>query len=170
MTGRHSLRRLFRHLCTDRTTVRRAFPKATLTRIESTIASGETQHRGQTRFAVEAALPLTRLLRGVTPRARALEVFGSLRVWDTAENCGVLVYLLFADRDVEIVADRGIHAQVGNAAWEAVCRTMEKAFRAGQFGEGVEAGLAEINELLVRHYPREGKPAGNELSDRPVLL
>ena len=170
MTGRNLLRRLFRHLCTDRTSVRRAFAKTALTRIESTIALGETQHRGQLRFAVEAALPLTRVLHDVTPRARALEVFGSLRVWDTAENCGVLVYLLFADRDVEIVADRGIHAQVGNAAWEAVCHTMEEAFRAGRFGEGVEAGLAEINALLVRHYPREGKPAGNELSDRPVLL
>ena len=170
MTGRHPIRRLFRHLCTDRATVRRTFPKTSLQRIEALIAEGERGHRGQLRFAVEAALPLTRVLQDARPRERALEVFGSLRIWDTAENCGVLVYLLLADHDVEIVADRGIHAQVGTAAWEAICKTMEKAFRAGRFGEGVEAGLAEINALLVRHYPCEGKPAGNELSDRPVLL
>src|SRR5215470_1440713 len=118
----------------------------------------------------DAARAFSGVLHGTKPRQRALEVFGSLGIWDTAENCGVLVYLLLADRDVEIVADRGIHAQVGTEAWDNVCRTMEKAFRAGKFGEGVEAGLAEINALLVRHYPREGRPAGNELSDRPVLL
>ena len=170
MTRRNLLRRLWSHLCTDHATVRRTFSKQSLQRIETLIAAGEFEHRGQLRFAVEAALPLTRLFHGAKPRERALEVFGSLGIWDTAENCGVLVYLLLADRDVEIVADRGIHAQVGTAAWEAICHKMEKAFRAGRFGEGVEEGLAEINALLVRHYPREGRPAGNELSDRPVLL
>jgi len=170
MSRPNLLRRLFRHLCTDRATVRRKFTKESLQRIETLIAAGECEHRGQLRFAVEAALPLTRLIHGAKPRERALEVFGSLGIWDTAENCGVLVYLLLADRDVEIVADRGIHAQVGTAAWEAICQKMEKAFRAGRFGDGVEVGLAEINALLIRHYPREGRPAGNELSDRPVLL
>ena len=122
------------------------------------------------RFAVEPALPLARVLRGASPRERALEVFGDLRIWDTEENCGVLVYLLLADRDVEIVADRGIHAHVGAAAWEAICRKMETAFRAGRFTDGVEAGIAAINALLARHYPREGPGADNELPDRPVVL
>ena len=170
MAGAHRIRRLLRHLCTDRATVRRKFPQKSLGRIETLIAAGECEHRGQLRFAVEAALPFSRVLHGTRPRERALEVFSALGIWDTAENCGVLVYLLLADRDVEIVADRGIDAQVGTDAWEAICRNMEKAFRAGKFGDGVEAGLAEINALLVRHYPREGRPAGNELSDRPVLL
>ena len=170
MTAAHPIRRLLRHLCTDRATVRRTFPKKSLERIETLIAAGECEHRGQLRFAVEAALPFARLVQGAKPRERALEVFASLGIWDTAENCGVLVYLLLADRDVEIVADRGIHAQVGTEAWEAICKKMETAFRAGKFGDGVEEGLAEINALLVRHYPREGRPAGNELSDLPILL
>ena len=168
-TGR-KLRRLFRHLVTDRVAARRAFPKASLARIEAAIAEGETQHRGQVRFAVEPALPLGRVLRHFPPRERALEVFGELRVWDTSENCGVLVYLLLADRDVEIVADRGIHANVGNAAWAAICRKMETAFRAGRYGEGVEAGIVEINALLALHYPREGRARNNELPDQPVML
>ena len=168
-TGR-ILQRVFRHLATDRIAVRRAFPKAAMVRIEAAIAKGEKSHRGQLRFAVEAALPLGRILRSLMPRERALEVFGQLRIWDTAENCGVLVYLLLADRDVEIVADRGIHAHVGTAAWGAICRKMEAAFRAGRYGEGVEAGVAEINALLARHYPREGGDGANELSDRPVIL
>jgi len=169
MTARRRYR-FFHHLAIDHGSVRRVFPKASLARIEAAIAEGEKRHRGQVRFAVEPALPLARVLRNVAPRERALEVFGNLRIWDTEENCGVLVYLLLADRDVEIVADRGIHAHVGTAAWEVVCRTMEAAFHAGRFTEGVEAGIAEINALLVRHFPRADLPGGNELPDRPVVL
>ena len=162
--------RFLRHLATDHGSVRRAFPDAALARIEALVGEGEKGHRGQVRFAVEPALPLARVLSRVTPRERALEVFGLLRVWDTEENCGILVYLLLADRAVEIVADRGIHRRVGDAAWAAVCRKMKAAFRGGRFAEGVEAGLAEVNALLAEHYPREGGGAGNELPDRPVVL
>ena len=170
MSRRNSLSRTFRHLATDHVDVRRAFPSAALARIEATIADGEKRHRGQLRFAVEPALPVVRVWRGVTPRERALEAFGLMRIWDTGENCGVLVYLLLADRDVEIVADRGIHGHVGSEAWESVCRTMEAAFRDGLYAEGVEAGLAEINALLALHYPRGAGARGNELPDRPVVL
>jgi uncharacterized membrane protein len=169
MTARRRYR-FFHHLAADQGSVRRAFPRASLARIEAAIADGEKRHRAQLRFAVEPALPLARVLRGVAPHERALEVFGDLRIWDTEENCGVLVYLLLADRDVEIVADRGIHAHVGTAAWEAVCAKMEAAFRAGRFTEGVEAGIAEISALLAQHYPRTDLPGGNELSNRPVVL
>jgi len=162
--------RFCRHLATDHGSVRRAFSDAALSRIETLIGEGEKCHRGQVRFAVEPALPLARVLSAVTPRERALEVFGLLRIWDTEENCGVLVYLLLADRDVEIIADRGIHRRVGEDAWSAVCRKMEAAFRGGRFAEGVEAGLAEISALLAQHYPREGSGEANELPDRPVVL
>jgi len=170
MTRGHHPYRFFRHLATDHGSVRRAFPKAALARIEAVIAEGETRHRGQVRFAVEPALPLARVLRRVTPTERALEVFGRLRIWDTEENCGVLVYLLLADRDVEIVADRGIHGHVGSAAWETVCGKMEAAFRDGRFVEGVIAGITEINALLAQHYPRDGRAGNDELSNRPVVL
>jgi uncharacterized membrane protein len=170
MTTTHKLRRFFRHLATDHGSVRRAFPDTALARIEAMIGDGEKRHRGQVRFAVEPSLPLARVLAGVTPRERAIDVFGLLRIWDTEENCGVLVYLLLADRDVEIVADRGIHGRVGTKAWNAVCRKMETAFRGGRFAEGVEAGLGEINALLAEHFPREGGAGGNELPDRPIVL
>ena len=170
MTRTHKLRRFFLHLATDHGSVRRAFPEKALARIEALIAEGERRHRGQVRFAVEPSLPPARVLAGVTPRERAIDVFGLLRIWDTEENCGVLVYLLLADRDVEIVADRGIHRRVGTKAWDAVCRKMETAFRGGRFSQGVEAGLAEINALLAEHFPRAGDPGSNELPDRPIVL
>jgi len=170
MARANKLQRFFRHLATDDGGVRRAFPDPALARIEALIGEGEKRHRGQVRFSVEASLPLGRVLAGITPRERALEAFSLLRIWDTEENCGVLVYLLLADRDVEIVADRGIHERVGKRTWGAVCRKMETAFRAGRFVEGVEAGLAEINALLAEHYPRGGAAGANELPDRPVVL
>jgi len=163
------LRRLWRHLMTDRRDVNRAFPPQEMVRVENAIAEGELRHAGQVCFAVEGALPLSRVWQRVSPRERALEVFGLLRVWDTERNDGVLVYMLLADRDVEIIADRGIDARVGQPAWEAICRTMESACRAGRYAEGVEQGVRAIADLLAVHSPRTGE-GRNELSDRPIIL
>jgi uncharacterized membrane protein len=162
--------RFWRHLATDHRSARRAFPEAALRRIETAIADGERQHAGQVRFVVEPALPPGRVLKRLPPRERALEVFGLLRIWDTEDNAGVLVYLLLADRDVEIVADRGIHRAVGDEAWAAICRRMEAAFRDGRFAAGAEEGIAAINALLTRHFPRAGRADVNELPDRPLIL
>jgi uncharacterized membrane protein len=161
--------RLWQHFITDRGDVHRVFPKEELDRIERAIAEGETHHTGQVRFVIEAALPVPRLLRKLKPRERALEVFGLLRIWDTEANDGVLLYVLLADHAVEIVADRGIHARVGDAAWQAICRKIEAAFRAGRFADGVEQGIAEISAMLAKHSPRTG-PGRNEISDAPVVL
>ena len=161
--------RLLRHVVTDHGAVRRAFSSRDLARVEAAVAEGEKTHRGQVCVAIEAALPPGRVMKHVAPRERALEVFGLLRTWDTEENCGVLVYLLLADRDVEVIADRGIHRVVGDAAWQAICTRMEQAFADGRFADGVVDGVGEISRLLARHFPRAG--AGpNELSDRPVIL
>jgi uncharacterized membrane protein len=135
--------------------------------IERAIRESERTHRGQICFAVEAALDTLPLLRGQTARERAIEVFSQLRVWDTEHNNGVLIYLLLADRDVEILADRGIHARIGAEAWERVCREMEAAFRAGRFEDGALAGIRAVGALMAQHFPGVG---GHELPDRPVVL
>lgn len=169
MADRRPLR-FGRHLVTDHWTARRAFPPMVMKRVEEAIGAGERMHGGQVRFVVEGSLPMVQLVRGETPRERALEVFSRLRIWDTEENCGVLIYLLLADRDVEIVADRGIHREVGDAAWTELCRGMEAKFREGQFAEGVAAGIAAINALLAQYFPRDGATIPNELPDRPLIL
>ena len=164
-----NLKRIMRHLSSGRAAVRRAFPLHALDAIERAIRETEARHDGQIRFAVEAALDLSPLLAGQTARERAVEAFSQLRVWDTAHNNGVLIYLLLADRDVEIVADRGIHVKLGTETWEAICREMEAAFRNGQFEAGVLTGIHAVGEHLARHFPaRGGKP--NEMPDRPVVL
>jgi uncharacterized membrane protein len=162
-------RRFARHLATDHHAVRRAFPREALARIQAAISAGEQSHAGQVRFVVEAALPLALVLSRHTPRERALDTFGRLRIWDTEGNSGVLVYLLLADRRVEIVADRGIDREVGEAEWRSICRTMETAFRERRFEDGAVAGIDAVSALLARHFPRTGA-AINELPDEPVVL
>ena len=164
-----NLKRIMRHLSSGRAAVRRALPPRALDAIERAIRETEAQHDGQIRFAVEAALDLSPLLAGQAARERAIEVFSELRVWDTEHNNGVLIYLLLADRDVEIVADRGIHAKLGTETWETICREMEAAFRDGQFEAGVLAGIYAVGEHLARHFPARGDKS-NEMPDRPVVL
>lgn len=163
------LHRVIRHWLTPGWQVRRTFPAKAFAAIETAISAAERSHGGQICFAVEAALETGPLLRGVSARERALEVFSQLRVWDTEQNNGVLIYLLLADHDVEIVADRGISAHVGAAEWERICQTMERAFYDGRFDGGVIEGITLVGAQMALHYPRRGDTA-NELSNRPVVL
>lgn len=164
------MKRWVRHLFTDRSSVRRRFPDEALSRIERTVKAAEAAHAGQIRVVIEASLDGPRLWARESAAERALEVFSLLRVWDTEHNNGVLIYLLLADRDVEIVADRGIHGRCGQEVWERICREMETAFRAGRFEEGIVAGVTAVGAELARHFPRTGDTPVNELPDAPVIL
>ncbi|GAO36340.1 membrane protein [Sulfuricella sp. T08] len=163
------IKRLVRHLLTPPWRMKRAFPPDTMRAIEAAIRESETTHYGEIRFAVEAALDPMALLYGRSARERAVEVFSQLRVWDTERNNGVLIYLLLADHRVEIVADRGIHRDVGQPGWEAICREMEHSFRQGLFEQGVVEGIRAVASHLVRHYPASGVNE-NELPDKPIVL
>jgi len=164
-----NLQRVLRHLFAPDWLVVRVFPRAALKRFEDAVRQSEASHRGELRVAIEAGVGLLPLLRGVTPRDRALEAFARLRVWDTEENSGVLIYLQLVDRDIEIVADRGISAKVGQVQWDVICHRMEEAFRARRFEEGVLQGIVDITTLLTTHFPARSRNP-DELPDRPVVL
>ena len=163
------IRRIGKHLLEHRWRVRRIFPPDVLAAIEQAIRAGETTHSGQIRFVVEGALDGAPLFRNQSARERALNIFSHLRIWDTAHNNGVLIYLLLADRNVEIVADRGIDAKVGSAGWEKICRAMETDFKAGNFESGVIKGIEAVSRQLATHFPAHGQ-GRNELPDTPVVI
>ncbi len=163
------IKRIGRHLVQHRWAVRKYFPQRVLTAIEQAIKTGEATHSGQVRFVVEGALDGKPLFRNQPSRERALDIFSKLRIWDTAHNNGVLIYLLLADRDVEIVADRGIDASVGAAGWAKICADMETDFRSGNFEAGVIKGIEEVSRQLARHFPKHGA-SPNELPDTPVVM
>ncbi|MCA1435853.1 TPM domain-containing protein [Bradyrhizobium sp. BRP20] len=164
-----SIKRIARHLVQHHWRAKQIFPQAVLDRIEQAIKRGEATHSGQVRFVVEGALDGGPLFRNQPARARALDVFSHLRVWDTAHNNGVLIYLLLADRDVEIIADRGIDAKVGAEGWETICRAIEAEFRSGRFERGVISGIEAVSRELAKHFPKQG-PHANELPDAPVVM
>ena len=163
------LRRVLRHLFTPQWIVRRYFPPALMEEIQRRIADVERRHPGEIRFVVEHALEPGDLVTGLTPRERALEVFGLLRVWDTEHNNGVLVYVLHAEHAVEIVADRGLARRVEQAEWDALCRQVETHFRAGRFREGSMAAIDGAGQLLEQHFSHR-RSGSNELPDQPLLL
>ena len=163
------IRRIGKHLLEHHWRVRRIFTPKVLAAIEQAIRAGEATHSGQVRFVVEGALDGKPLFKDQPARERALDIFSHLRIWDTAHNNGVLIYLLLADRKVEIVADRGIDARVGAAGWQKICAGMETDFRAGNFEAGVIKGIEAVSRQLAAHFPPH-RSDRNELPDAPVVM
>jgi len=163
--------RILRHRWHDETDTARALSRAALARLETRVAASEQRHSGQIRLCVESGLPLSYLWRHATTRQRAVTLFGKLRVWDTEHNNGVLVYLLLAERAIEIVADRGLTRQVPEAEWQRLVAGLGDALRSQRFEDGLAEAIAAVDALLVQHYPRvAGQLYANELPDRVVLL
>ena len=165
------LARIWRHRWLDRAEVQRALPPDLLERLAGRVGASERRHSGEVRICVEAGLPNSYLWRDATARDRAVAMFGKLRVWDTENNNGVLIYLLLAEHAIEVVADRGIARKVGVQDWSAMTQRMGAAFREGRFEDGLTQALAEVSALLVEHFPlAPGEPDGNELPDAPVVI
>ncbi len=171
--------RFFTHLLSNPWQVRRHFSAQALNKIEAAITASETKHTGEIRFVVEAGLHPFEIVSKKTPRERGIELFGRLNIWDTENNNGVLIYLLLADRDVEIVADRGIDKHIGYDNWDIICHEMEMQFRRDAFETGVLEGVAHVSAALEKHFPiasvenkrkRAVQQKRNELSDKPLIL
>ena len=164
------LKRMFRHRWLDEADTRRAIPPELVERLARRVAASERRHNGEVRIYVEAGLPMGYIWRDLTARDRAITMFGKLRVWDTEQNNGVLIYLLLAEHAIEIVADRGLNRHVSPAQWQEIVQRMGRAFHEGRFEDGLTQALEEVSALLVQHFP---VPAGaqnpNELPDEPVL-
>ena len=162
-------KRIVKHLLVTRGQVRRAFPPSAFKIIEEVIKASEAEHTGEIRFVVEGGLDGLPLFKGQSARERAIELFSQLRMWDTQDNSGLLIYLLLADRAVEIVADRGINAKVRPQEWSRICHEMESAFKKSNFATGVVGGVQAVTHHLVTHFPADGR-SGNELPDKTVVL
>ena len=162
--------RILRHRWLDEADARRALGAGALERLRERVSASERGQGGEIRICVEAGLPLSYLWRGATARERALAMFGKLGVWDTEANNGVLIYLLLAERRIEIIADRGLSRRVGAAHWQAITEQMREAFRAGRFEDGLNAAVDAVSQALREHFPlAPGQANPNELPDAPLL-
>jgi uncharacterized membrane protein len=166
----NTLTRWARHLWLDANDTRRLLTDAGLQRLEAAVVASEARHLGELRVCIEAGLPIADLRHGTTPRQRATALFSHLRVWDTAHNNGVLIYLLLADRRLEILADRGLHERAHPDAWQALSQRLSAALREGQYEAGLAQAIAEVGELLRTHFPLQGQANPNELPNAIVLI
>ena len=164
-----NIKRIAKHLLMTQWQVYKSFPAATLDAIEKEIKVSETLHAGEIRFVIEAGLDGAPLCKDQSPQERAIDIFSQLRIWDTEYNNGLLIYVLLADRAVEIIADRGIHTKVGAEEWQKICRIMENDFAQGNFKHGACNGINSITEHLAAHFPRAGNDK-NELLDKPLVM
>lgn len=161
--------RTLKHLFYPGWWLRRHFPPNELEKIEQAIRQSELKHSGEIRFAIESSLPMKALWRDESIDERALEVFSILRVWDTEDNNGALIYLSLADRKVAIIADRAINNLVANEQWQQICRRLEVELHAGHFGDGVATAIEEVGQLLETHFPRKNNDK-DELPNKTAIL
>ena len=175
----NKLKTLARHIWLDASDTRRAIPEDMLRRLTLQVAASEQGHTGQIRLCIESSLPLSYLRRLGTKtsmaslcRQRAIMLFGKLRVWDTEHNNGVLIYVLLAERAIELVADRGVARFVDAAVWRDTVARLGVALREDRFEDGLTQALQEVSAVLVAHFPASGEAPGeavNQLPDEPVL-
>ncbi|MBZ2206646.1 TPM domain-containing protein [Massilia soli] len=163
------LARAMRHWRTTAAVGRKAFPTESLGDLGAAITEGELHHRGEVRLIVENSMPFDAVWNDVSNRQRALALFAEFGVWDTEDNCGVLIYVNLAEHKVEIVCDRNIGRRIDSATWQAICQTMTQGFRRGEFHDSTLAAIHQVNQLLRQHFPAEGE-AVNELPDHPIVL
>lgn len=146
-------------------------PAEDLPVIAEAISRNEALHNGQICFAIERSLGFVNVINGLTARERAHQVFAQLRVWDTARNSGVLIYLLTAEHRIELIADRGFHEVVSAEQWRGVCQLLEDRLHQGDATHAVVDAIDQISVLIAGHYPRSAADAAaNELPDLPVVL
>jgi uncharacterized membrane protein len=163
--------RMYRHFAAAHRGARELFTEETMQRLQQAIATGEATHRGEVRLIVESALPLRKVRRGMSARQRALDLFGTFRVWDTEENNGVLLYINVADRKIEVIADRAAARRIGDPHWKTICGLAQQAFREGRYERGVNDAVDSIHRALAVAFPADPlEPRRNELSDEPVVL
>ncbi|MES2743382.1 MAG: TPM domain-containing protein [Pseudomonadota bacterium] len=162
-------RRAFKHWISSTAVGRKAFPSATLKAIADAIGQGERLHRAEVRLVVETGLPVVSVWHGMSDRERARDLFAQYGVWDTEDNCGVLIYINLADRQVEIVADRNVGRRIAPEQWQAVCRAMTQGYAAGNYHDSTIGAIGALNTLLEQHFPAEGDRP-NQLPNDAIIL
>ncbi len=172
MKRSYILARIIRHVFSFKAYVAHCFPKDQLTRIESQVSASETGHMAEILCIIESSWDLRSLWQGKSVKQRALQWFGQTRLWDTQYNTGVLLYVSFADRRIEIVADRGIAQAVSDEHWQVICDKMSQLFAQKRYIEAVEFSIKAVDQQLQKFVPRDVKqrPYVNQVPNQVLLV
>jgi len=137
--------------------VNKFFSKEEKEQIINAIKDAEKETSGEVRLHLESSC------KG-DPLQRAIVVFSKLKMQETEQRNGTLVYLAAKDRNFAIFGDEGINKVVPENFWEDVKEEMRKEFIEGNFAAGVTAGVSRIGEKLKEFFPYQSDDV-NELAD-----
>ncbi len=163
-------KRFIKHLFTSRFLLYRYFQKKDLENIKNQIKESELQHRAEIRVAIQISFPLFEVLKRISTRNKAIQLFSLLKIWDTEENNGVLIYLSLTDRKLEIIADRGIYSHLKEEYWNTLSSNIVNEFKIKQYPMAIKKSIDEITTQMIKLYPKKDTPDPNELSDEVVIL
>lgn len=149
--------------------LRRRFRPADLDAIEAAVGEAEQGHRGEVRVVIELAPSVRAVLAGDDVASRAAQAFAMHRVWDTEDNTGVLIFLAWAEREVRILADRGLAEKVSAAEWARWCEAISAGCRAGRPAPALVTTIRQIGERLRRMCDAPPTQNPDELGNRPIL-
>ncbi|MGA8855432.1 MAG: TPM domain-containing protein [Christiangramia sp.] len=96
---------------------------------------------------------------------RSMEVFHALKMDNTKQDNGVLIYVAVEDRNFVIYGDKGINDVVADDFWESTKELIVSHFKKGEFKDGLVAGILKAGEQLQKHFPWDEDDT-NELSDQ----
>lgn len=148
---------------------RRCFDATVRTQISQAVQRAEQHHAGEIQVIIEGHLPLNLALRADT-RLRAQQLFAEYGVWDTAHNSGVLLYINLCERQVEILADRGISSVITAEQWHQLCNQIIDLLKQQHYQQAVITGIELIGQILDQFYAQQTHDIGNELPNNAIFL
>jgi uncharacterized membrane protein len=165
--------RIVNHTLVWRPSYLRAFNAACLAAIERAIHTSERSNQVELCVIAEHTLPYSYLRRNAPVSERAIMLFGKHRVWDTAHNTGVLIYINYVEHAVEIVADRLPASLIEQSQWNAWVALLKQHFAQQQFESGLLQVITQMTAVFDKVLPKQTVHAvgnQNQMSNTPIIL
>ena len=132
-------------------------------KIVAAIGLAEKATSGEIRLYVESKNPY------MNPLERAAEIFIQLKMNETTDRNGVLLYIAMKDHELALFGDEGIHQKVGAAYWDNSVKKMLAEFANQHIADGIEQCVLQIGQTLKETFPYDADTDQNELPDDIVF-
>ena len=120
--------------------------KAEEQEIVSAIGIAEKNTSGEIRVHIEKET-------SIAPLDRAIEVFRNLKMDNTQESNGVIIYVAVKSKHFAIYGDKGINEKVPADFWDTTKDTIISHFKNGNFKQGLIDGILKAGEQLQKYFP-----------------
>jgi uncharacterized membrane protein len=121
------------------------------------IVVAEKNTSGEVRVHIEATSKIDHF-------SRAQQLFHFLKMDNTKDGNGVLIYVAVDDKKFVIYGDKGIDRAVQKGFWDSTKDAMASHFKNGNFKQGIIEGVLMAGKELEAHFPWDHNDT-NELSD-----